>query len=86
MNNIRNIFPLIALLLVACAPSQEPEQTPPPPPPAPLLSGVADSIYVAGAQAAVKPTDVVTVNGVDYTVSQLLAEMAKLMNKTVVIQ
>ena len=40
----------------------------------------------SNAQAAVKPTDVVTVNGVDYTVSQLLAEMAKLMNKTVVTQ
>ena len=32
------------------------------------------------ANAAVKPTDTVTVNGVDYTVSQLLSEMAKLMN------
>ena len=51
-------FPVCAifvLLWTACASKVEslPEQTPPPPP-APLLSGVADSIYVAGAQAEVK--------------------------------
>ena len=45
---------LIVGLLSACAPKVEPAPEQPAPTPEPLLSGVADSVYVAGNQAEVK--------------------------------
>lgn len=44
-----------------------------------------DSIR-SNASAAIKPSNVYTVNNVEYTVDELLQAVASLMNKTVVIQ
>ena len=50
-----------------------------------INAAIADITTIrSNASSAVKPTDVVTYGGNEYTVSQLLGEMAKLMNKTVV--
>ena len=52
-------FFLLALCLASCTQPKEPEQAPPPPP-APLISEIADSIYVAGALAEVMPWQTAT--------------------------
>ena len=50
-----------------------------------INQSIADiSTIRSNASSAIKPTDVVTYGGTDYTVSTLLSEVAKLMNKTVV--
>lgn len=49
------LLPLTLALLSACAPKAEPLPAEPIPEPQPLLSGIADSIYEAGASAKVKP-------------------------------
>lgn len=52
-----------------------------------INAAIADIATIrSNASSAVKPTDTITYNGTNYTVSSLLNEMAKLMNKTVVIQ
>lgn len=50
-----------------------------------INQSIADiSTIRSNAQSAIKPTDVVTYEGTEYSVSTLLSEVAKLMNKTVV--
>lgn len=50
-------------------------------------SSISDIATIrSNATAAVKPTDIVSYNGTDYTVSQLLDAVARLMGETVVTQ
>jgi len=52
-----------------------------------INTAIADIATIrSNASSAVKPTDVITYGQHEYTVSQLLNEMAKVADKTVVIQ